>query len=161
MGSRVEKVGKTVEKASQLETRGIEQGEKDASEVSEIKSIIEGMDTDVDEDIVEAMEATREAAKNEGADHMRTETHGMLEEGYDVADEAITEGTDQSGRSRQAAADFSSMSGVSEFGKGTSETSASTAEAIASQFDEHVSNAEHGMEEAEDRYQNLLDDILG
>lgn len=161
MGSRVEKVGKTVEQASQLEQRGIEQGEKDASEVSEIKSIIEGMDTDVDEDIVEAMDATREATKNEGADHMRTETHGMLEEGYDVANEAITEGTEQSGKSRQAMADFSSITGVSEFGRSTAESSSSNAENIATQFDEHVENAQQGMEESEDRYNELLDDILG
>lgn len=161
MGSRVEKVGKIVEQASELEQRGIEQGEKDTAEVSEIKSIIEGMEKDVDEDIVEAMDATREAAKSEGADHMRAETHGMLEEGYDVADEAITEGTEQSGKSRQTAADFSSMTGVSEFARNTAEASASNAENIAVQFDEHVEDAQRGMEESEDRYNELLDDILG
>lgn len=161
MGSRVEKVGKTVEQASELEQCGIEQGENDASEVSEIKSIIEGMDTDVDEDIVEAMEATREAAKNEGADHMRTETHEMLEEGYDVADDAITEGTDQSRKSTQAAEDFSGITGVSEFGRNTSENSSRSSENIAGQFDEHVEHAEGEMEESEDRYEDLLDDILG
>lgn len=161
MGSRVEKVGRTVEQASQLEQRGIEQGEQDASEVREIKSIIEGMDRDVDEDIVQAMEATREAAKGEGADHMRTETHSMLEEGYDVANEAISEGTEQSGKSRQAAADFSSLTGVSEFGSSTAKASSANAENIAEQFDQHVEDAHKGMEDAEDRYNELLDDILG
>ena len=82
MGSRLEKVRQNVENASRIEQKGVEQGERDASEVREIKSIIEGMDRDVDDDIVEAMEATREAAKSEGADHMRTETHRTLESGY-------------------------------------------------------------------------------
>lgn len=161
MGSRVEKVGKNVEQASEMEQRGIEQGEQDAAEVGEIKSIIEGMDTDVDEDIVSAMEATREAAKSEGADHMNTETHGMLEQGYDVANEAINEGTDQSRRSRQSAADFSSIMGVSEFGSSTAEASAANAEAIAGQFDSHVENAQKGIEDSEDRFNELLEDILG
>ncbi|MBR4027685.1 MAG: hypothetical protein IKJ01_09100, partial [Lachnospiraceae bacterium] len=134
MGSRVENVGKKVEQASQLEQSGLEQGEKDAAEVSEIKSIIESMDTDVDEDIVEAMEATREAAKSEGADHMRTKVHTMLEQGYDVANEAISEGTDQGIKSRKAAADFTSITGVSEFGSSTAESSSSNAEHIA----EHI-----------------------
>ena len=45
------------------------------------------MDRDVDEDIVEVMDVTREAAKSEGIDHMNSEVHGKLEEGYDVANE--------------------------------------------------------------------------
>lgn len=161
MGSRVEKVGKNVEQASEMEQRGIEQGEQDAAEVGEIKSIIEGMDTDVDEDIISAMEATREAAKSEGADHMNTETHSTLEQGYDVANEAIDEGTDQSQRSRQSAADFSSLTGVSEFGSSTAEESAANAESIAEQFDEHVENAQQGIEDSEERFNELLEDILG
>lgn len=161
MGSRVEKVGQNVEKASEMEQRGLEQGEKDASEVKEIKSIIEGMDKDVDEDIVEAMDATREAAKSEGIDHMDSEVHGQLEEGYDVANEAINEGTEQAGKSRQAAADFSSISGVSEFGSSTAESSSSNAENIAEQFDEHVETAEQGIEDTEDRFSELEEDILG
>ena len=43
MGSRLEKVRQNVENASRIEQKGVEQGERDASEVREIKSIIEGM----------------------------------------------------------------------------------------------------------------------
>ncbi|MCI8736644.1 MAG: hypothetical protein HFI11_06630 [Lachnospiraceae bacterium] len=161
MGSRLEKVRQNVENASRIEQKGVEQGERDASEVREIKSIIEGMDRDVDDDIVEAMEATREAAKSEGADHMRTETHRTLESGYQVAQDAIQEGNDQAGRSRRAAADFSSVRGVSEFGSGTAESSAAKAENIADQFEGHAEQAKQEMEDTEDRYRNLLEDIMG
>lgn len=161
MGSIIEKVGKNVETAAQIEQRGIEESEKDAAEIREIKSIIEGMDRGVDEDILEAMDATREAAKSEGADHMRSEVHGTLEEGYNVANEAINEGTDQAGRSRKAASDFSSISGVSEFGRSAAESSSSNAENLANQFDSYVETAQENMEDAEDRYNDLLDDILG
>lgn len=161
MGSRVENVGKMVEQASQLEQSGIEQGEQDASEVGEIKAILEGMDTDVDEDIVEAMEATREAAQNEGAQHMQKETHGILEEGYEAAEEAIAEGMEQSEKSNQAAEEFSSVAGVSEFGSGAAETSSANAESIAEQFDEYAEDAQSEMAESEERYTNLLDEILG
>lgn len=161
MGSRVEKVGQNVERAAEVERQGIEQGEKDASEIREIKSILDGMDKDVDEDIVEAMDATREAAKGEGIDHMNSEVHGTLEEGYEVANEAINEGSEQAAKSRQAAADFSSISGVSEFGSGTAESSSAGAESIAEQFDGHVETAQQGIEDSEDRFKELEDDILG
>lgn len=161
MGSKVEKVRQNVEKASQMEQKGVEQGEKDASEVREIKSIIEGMDRNVDDDIIEAMEATREAAKNEGANHMRTETHRMLESGYEIANDAIGEGTEQAEKSHRAAADFSSVRGVSEFGRSTAESSSSKAENIANQFEGHVEQAKQEMSATEDRYNHLLEDILG
>ena len=119
------------------------------------------MDRDVDDDIVEAMEATREAAKNEGAGHMRSETHRILENGYEVANDAVQEGTEQAGKSRRAAADFSSVRGVSEFGGSTAESSSSRAESIAGQFEGHVEQARQEMAEAEDRYDHLLEDILG
>ena len=161
MGSKIENVGQNVESASQIEQRGLEESERDASEIREIKSVIEGMDRGVDEDILEAMDATREAAKSEGADHMRTEVHGILEEGYDVANEAISEGTDQAARSRQAAADFASLGGISEFGRGTAETSSSNAENLAGQFENFAEQAQAGIEDSEDRYSDLLEDILG
>lgn len=161
MGSRVERVGQNVERAGEIERQGIEQGEKDAAEIREIKAILEGMDKDVDEDIVEAMDVTREAAKSEGIDHMDSEVHGKLEEGYEVANEAIREGSEQAEKSRQAAADFSSIGGVSEFGRSTAESSATGAEGIAEQFDEHVETAEQGIEDSEDRFKDLEDDILG
>ena len=161
MGSRVEKVEQNVEKATEMEYRGLEQAEKDASEVREIISIIEGMNNDVDEDIVEAMEATREAAKSEGIEHMDSEVHGQLEEGYDVANEAINEGTEQGEKSRQAAADFSSLREVSEFGSSTAESSAANAENIAEQFDEYVENAEQGIEDSEDLFAEIKNNLLG
>ena len=161
MGSRVENAGKMVEQASQLEQRGLEQGEQDASEVSEIKAIIEGMDPDVDEDIVEAMEATREAAKSEGAQHMEKEAHGLLEEGYEAASEAIGESIEQGEKSRQAAEEFSSVASVSEFGSSTAESSSANAESIAEQFEEYAQDAENEMAESEERYSTLLDEIMG
>lgn len=161
MGSRVEKLRQNVEKAEKMEYRGLEQAEKDASEVREIISIIEGMNTDVDEDIIEAMEATREAAKSEGVEHMDSEVHGQLEEGYDVANEVINEGTEQGEKSRQAAADFSSLREVSEFGSSTAESSAANAENLAEQFDEYAENAEQGIEDSEDRFAEIKNNLLG
>ena len=63
MGNKLENVKRNVETAESIEQNGLEQGEKDGSEVREIKSILEGMDKDVDEDILEAIGETREAEK--------------------------------------------------------------------------------------------------
>lgn len=161
MGSKLENVKKNVEKASEMEARGLEQGEKDSSEVKEIKSIIDGMDKEVDDEIVAGMEATKEAAKGEGAQHMESVVHGMLDEGYQVGGEAISEGTDQAGRSRQASADFKSVSGTSEFGRSTAESNAQQAENMATQFENLSDTAQQGIESTEDRYKNLLDEIRG
>lgn len=161
MGSKLEKLGKTVEKASEMQHRGLEQGEKAATEVQEIKAIIEAMDKDVDEDIGESIDATLEDAKNEGTDYMRSEVHGQLEKGYETAGEAIKEGTEQAETSRNAADSFSDISATSEFGRTTAENSATNAEKTAEQFEKNVENAEKEIEYTEDRYKKLEDDILG
>ncbi len=161
MGSRLENNKKKVEDAREIENRGLEAGEKDAEEIREIKSILDGAETDVDEDIIEAIAATREAAKSEGASHMQSEVHSILDEGYATANEAISEGADQAAKSQQSAEMFRSVSGTSEFGRNSAESSASSAENLATQFENQVEEAQKGMEEAEKRHQSLLDEILG
>ncbi len=161
MGNKLENVKRNVETAESIEQRGLEQGEKDGSEVREIKSILEGMDKDVDEDILAAIGETREAAKSEAADHMNSEVHSTLEEGYQHANEAIQEGTDQAGRSRQSAAEFSRSAGVSEFGRSTAEQASSNAENIGQQFEQSAESAQRSMEDTESRFNNIRDEILG
>ena len=161
MGSRLEKVRNKAEKAYEVEQHGLEQGEQDTDEIREIKSIIEGMDKDVDEDIVKAMDATREAAKSEGIEHMETKVHKELETGYGIANEAIREGTDQMEKSRRAAADFASIKDVSEFGGSTAERSSSNAEKVVEQYESHIENAGQGIEDSEDRFKELEENILG
>ena len=160
MGSRLEKVTQNVEQAESIEQQGLEQAEQDASEVSEVKSILEGINTDVDDDILSAIEATREAVNGEGADHMGSEVHGTLEQGYEVAEQAMDEGTEQAQNSRDAAVEFSAAAGASEFGSSTAESSSSQAEGLAGEFESRVETARQGMEESEDRYGDLLSEIL-
>lgn len=161
MGSILERVGQNVEKASEIQQQGLEKGEKDAQEIRELKSIIEGMDKGVDEDIVEAMDVVRESGKSEAMDDMNSDVHGTLEQGYDVGTEAVNEGTDQSDRSRQAAADFQSIAGVTEFGRSSAESSAAKAEDMAGQFSEYAEAAQQEMDSSEEHFRELADDIMG
>ena len=78
MGNRLEKVNQNVETGNQIQERGLEQGRKDGSEISEIKGILNSMDMDVDEDILNAIRETREASKSEAAAHMDSEGHSTL-----------------------------------------------------------------------------------
>ncbi len=161
MGAKLENVKKKVEQASRMEKDGLDDGEKDAQEIKEIKSILEGMDKDVDDDIVESMDMTREAAKGEGIEDMEKEVHSKLEAGYEVADDAIDEGTDQAARSRQAAKDFASVAGVSEFGRQTAEESEKSAEKMGGQFEKNANEAKTEMEKTEERFKQLEEEILG
>ena len=112
MGNRLEKVNRNVEQADQIQEQGLEEGRKDGREISEIKGILDSMDMDVDEDIVNTIRETREASKSEAAAHMDSEVHGTLEQGYQHANEAIQEGTEQSEKSRQAAQDWAAPRGA-------------------------------------------------
>lgn len=160
MGSRLENVRKNVEQAERLEWRGLERAEQDAAEIREIKSVIGGMERDVDEDILQSIEATREAAKNEASDHMRGEVHNTLEEGYRAADEAINEGTQQKQKGRRAASDFSSISSRSEYGRSTAESASQKAENLSRQFEQQERQARNDMEAAEKEFNRRMAEIM-
>lgn len=161
MGSRLESNREQVEKASEIENKGLENAEKDAQEISEFAQVIEGMDKDVDEDILEAMEETENAARSEGAEHMESEVHGEIEDGYEIANDAISEANEQTAKSNEIASEFSSLSDITEFGSSTAEVSAENAENIGEQFNENAETAQEQMDDTEDRYQNFLEDIVG
>ena len=161
MGNRLEKVNQNVETGNQIQERGLEQGRKDGSEISEIKGILNSMDMDVDEDILNAIRETREASKSEAAAHMDSEVHSTLEEGYQHSNEAVQEGTEQAEKSRQAAQEFSRVSGVSEFGRGTAEQASSNAENLGTQFEQAAETAQRNMEQSEQEFCRIRDEILG
>lgn len=159
MGTRLEQNKRKIEHANETQERGLEQGREDARQVQEVKGILESMPNELDDDILSAIEYARNAAKGEGSQHMRDVVHSQIEQGYNIANEAIIEADDQAQRSEQAASTFRQASGASEFGRSAAETSASGADSIAAEFHEGAMNAQRQMEKTEQDFQTNLDEI--
>lgn len=161
MGSKLESNKSKVEGAQETQEKGLERASEDAEEVSEMKKILDSAPTEVDPDILEAYERTRDAVKSEASEDMESSAHSVLERGYEAANEAIQEATEQAGNSMEASNIFSELTGVGEFGRTAAESSAQSAEEIAGEFEANAEQASQTMEQSEDKYQQFLADILG
>lgn len=159
MGTKLEQNRRRIEQANEVQERGLEQGREDARQVQEVKGILESMPNELDDDIMSAIEYARNAAKGEGSQHMRDVVHSQIEQGYNIANEAIIEANDQAQRSEQATTAFRDASNASEFGRSASESSAAGADSIASEFQEGAVNAQKQMEKTEQDFQTNLDEI--
>lgn len=160
MGAKLENNKRNIERANEIQNEGIKKGQDDVRQVSEVKSILEGMPDLLDEDILGAIENTRDSAKSEGASHMQSEVHSFIETGYAQANEAIGEAVELAQNSRQASDLFRSISGVSEFGRGAADSSAGASDSIANEFESGAEMAKNVMEETEREFQSELNDIL-
>ena len=82
MGKQSGECQKNTENAKEFETESVGTGRKRVEEVKEAEGISEGVKgLDVEQDILSAVEATTDAVKGDGTDHMKSEVHESLDDG--------------------------------------------------------------------------------
>lgn len=159
MGSRLESVNERVGEAKEVHTEAGELGERDAEDIANVKSILDGMPADVDDDIVDSIQEVHDSSISEASADMESTVRQTLDSGSDIASDASDEALEQQGLSEQAASQFEQISGSSEFGS-SAEGAADQAHQSADSFGEASEEAMETIEEAEARYSEQLAEIL-
>ena len=129
MGSKLESVKERVNEAKEGHQEAIELGQRDAEDIANVKSILEGIPSDVD-----------------------------LDSASDVANDASEEAQEQQGLSEQAASSFEQVSGSSEFGS-SADGAADLAHQSAESFVEASDEAMESVEAAEAEFADQLAEI--
>ena len=159
MGSGLESVNERVGEAKEVHTEAGELGERDAEDIANVKSILDGMPADVDDDIVDSIQEVHDSSISEASADMESTVRQTLDSGSDIASDASDEALEQQGLSEQAASQFEQISGSSEFGS-SAEGAADQAHQSADSFGEASEEAMETIEEAEARYSEQLAEIL-
>ena len=159
MGSRLESVNERVGEAKEVHTEAGELGERDAEDIANVKSILDGMPADVDDDIVDSIQEVHDSSISEASADMESTVRQTLDSGSDIATDASDEALEQQGLSEQAASQLEQISGSSEFGS-SAEGAADQAHQSADSFGEASEEAMETIEEAEARYSEQLAEIL-
>ena len=159
MGSRLESVNERVGEAKEVHTEAGELGERDAEDIANVKSILDGMPADVDDDIVDSIQEVHDSSISEASADMESTVRQTLDSGSDIASDASDEALEQQGLSEQAASQLEQISGSSEFGS-SAEGAADQAHQSADSFGEASEEAMETIEEAEARYSEQLAEIL-
>ncbi|MDO5132067.1 MAG: hypothetical protein Q4D81_03670 [Eubacteriales bacterium] len=158
MGSKLEAVKEQVEQAKENHYEALEMGQRDVEDISNIKSILEGIPSDVDDDILEAASDVHDTSISEATSDMESSVKQSLDAGSDIADEASGEAQEQQELSEDSARSFEQISGSSEFG-GSAEGAADRAHESAESFGETSDEAMESIEEAEEEFFDQLSEI--
>ena len=158
MGSKLESVRERVREANETHREAMEMGQRDMEDISNVKSILDSMPSDVDDDIVEAIHDVHDSSISEATSDMESSVRGTLDSGSDIANEASDEAQEQQGLSEQAASQFEQISGSSEFG-GSAEGAADRAHESAESFGEASDEAMESIDEADAEFADQLAEI--
>ena len=159
MGNSLENVRKNTENAKEFETKALERGESVVEEVKEAEGILEGVKgLDVEQDILSAVEATTDAVKGDGTDHMKSEVHESLDDGSEKVDEVTDESQEQVELNNEAVSELDS---IKDYGSETAESAQVTAEDMSENFEDYHETAESDIEESEEEHVRHIDEIMG
>lgn len=159
MGNSLENVRKNTENAKEFETKALERGESVVEEVKEAEGILEGVKgLDVEQDILSAVEATTDAVKGDGTDHMKSEVYESLDDGSEKVDEVTDESQEQVELNNEAVSELDS---IKDYGSETAESAKETAEDMSENFEDYQETAESDLEESEEEHERQIDEIMG
>ncbi len=158
MGSKLEGVQGKVQEAKEGHAEAGELGRENADDIANVKSILDGMPSDVDDDITEAIQDVHDSSISEATADMEGNVRQTLDSASDIASDASEEAQEQQGLSEQAASQFEQIAGSSEFGS-SAEGAADQAHQSADSFGEASEEAMESIEEAEAEFNDLLAEI--
>ena len=84
MGSKLESVRERVREANETHREAMEMGQRDMEDISNVKSILDSMPSDVDDDIVEAIHDVHDSSISEATSDMESSVRGTLDSGSDI-----------------------------------------------------------------------------
>ena len=161
MGKKLEAVKQQSDKGKEVFKAGQELGKKAVSDTKQMKSLIDSLPTDVDEEIVEAAKAVEQGTKADAEGYMHSEVQSKVNEGSNKIQESSTQAKDQIRNNDQVMRTFAEMDGVGSFGKGARDTGRGNVERSTQEFNNAIAENDRSVTEAQQEFEKELSDISG
>lgn len=161
MGKKLEAVKQQSDKGKEVFKAGQELGKKAVSDTKQMKSLIDSLPTDVDEEIVEAAKAVEQGTKADAEGYMHSEVQSKVNEGSNKIQESSTQAKDQIRNNDQVMRTFAEMDGVGSFGKGARDTGRGNVERFTQEFNNAIAENDRSVTEAQQEFEKELSDISG
>lgn len=164
MGSKKRTLFDRIKEGEEVGREAVEAGEQLEGDGSEIKSLLSGIDTSLDEDDLAAVQSAEsgyssdfKAAFREGVD---TKAADMTA----IETEAMSESQTEMGKVTDAASAFREMAGVADVGRRNAEGAADAMRDSASEYQEYIDEANTIVDDAQgavDSLRGAIDSIFG
>lgn len=159
MGKKLDAIKQKSAEGKETFRAGQELGKKAVSDTKQMKSLIDSLPTDVDDEIVDAAKAVSEGTKSDAENYMQSEVSSKVEAGKKSIDASSKAASDQVKNNEQVKATFERMDGVGSFGKGARDTGRGRIDQSTQEFNNAISENERDATAAEQEYQKELSDI--
>lgn len=159
MGKKLDAIKQKSAEGKETFRTGQELGKKAVSDTKQMKSLIDSLPTDVDDEIVDAAKAVSEGTKSDAENYMQSEVSSKVEAGKKSIDASSKAASDQVKNNEQVKATFERMDGVGSFGKGARDTGRGRIDQSTQEFNNAISENERDATAAEQEYQKELSDI--
>lgn len=159
MGKKLDSVKQKSSEGKETFRASQELGKQAVKDTKQMRSLIDSLPTDVDDEILDAAKAVSEGTKSDAESYMHSEVSSKVKEGKKSMEQSSKEASDQIKNNEQVMKVFERMDGVGSFGKGARDTGRGSIERSTQEFGNMVSENERSADEAQREYERELSDI--
>lgn len=164
MGSKKIRIAEGIREGDQRGREAIEAGEQLEGDGSEIKSLLDGIDTSMDEDDVEAVRSAESGYDSDFKSAFKAEVDTKADEMKNIETKAINESEGELAKVSDAAGKFHDMSAITDVGRSNAEGAADRMRNSASEYEEYMDEAYKIIEDAQrdvDALRASIESIFG
>lgn len=164
MGSKKSNLLEKIKEGDQIGKEAIEVGEQLEGDGSEIKSLLDGIDTSMDEDDVSAVQSAEYGYSSDFQSTFREEVDTKTEEMKGLETDATSESESELDKVTDAADKFQEMSGITDVGGRNAEGAADSMSNSAREYEEYINEANSIIDDTQndvDSLRSTIDDIFG
>ena len=159
MPRKLDAVKSKAKEGSESFKKGAEQGRKAVSDVKQMKSLIDSLPTDVDDDIAAAAKAVEQGTKGDVEHYMQSEVGSKIESGKKSMETSSKQASDQVKNNERVQQVFQQMDGVGAFGKNARSEGRGKVEKSTAEFNKVIQENQENTRKADEEFKKNLSDI--
>ncbi len=159
MGKKLDAIKQKSAEGKETFRAGQELGKKAVSDTKQMKSLIDSLPSDVDDEIVAAAKAVSDGTKADAENYMNSEVSQKVEAGKKTMEASSKDATDQIKNNEQVKATFERMDGIGSFGRGARDTGRGRIDQSTQEFNSAISENDRAATAAQQEFEKELNDI--
>ncbi len=161
MGKKLDAIKQKSAEGKETFRAGQELGKKAVADTKQMKSLIDSLPSDVDDEIADAAKAVSEGTKADAEGYMHSEVSSKVEAGKKTMETSSKDASDQIKNNEQVKATFERMDGIGSFGRGARDTGRGRIDQSTQEFNNAISENDRAATEAQQEFEKELSDISG
>lgn len=159
MGSKKTNLLEKIKEGDQVGKEAVEAGEQLEGDGSEIKSILDGIDTSMDEDDVSAVRNAESGYSSDFKAAFSDTVETKASEMKEIETEAMNESRTELGKVTDAVSAFQEMAGITDVGRRNAEGASDSLRNSAAEYEEYIDEANNIIDDTQSSVDSLKSSI--